>query len=120
MRKFASHGLAVLIAVLAVATFAGPADAAGPKVKVSLDRSVLKSGQTFKVTARANVRCQWLVQWAGERRVQVGRTFTGVFTAPTVSRQQRYPVRATCYYATKRPNAHRPPVRGTAERITVF
>lgn len=120
MKKIASYGLVVLF-VFASVGLAVPASAAGPKVRVKVDREVVRSGQTFTVTASASTRCQWLVRWNGERRVRTGKRFTGVFTAPAVTGRVRLPVSATCFYT---PEGVRPPptasTSGTAERVTVY
>ena len=120
MRKLATGGSAALLALVAVLALAVPADAVGPRVVVKVDRERLRSGQALTVTAQASVRCQWLVTFAGTRAVQAGTRFRSTFTAPAVRRSTRYPVTATCYYATAPTPTRTPPSRtGASERIVV-
>lgn len=120
MKKLASYGTVLLLA-LAPLGLALPASATGPDVSVTVDRAVVRPGQTFTVTASAGVRCQWLVTWNGERQVRSGMRFRGSFAAPAADVRRRLPVRATCYYtpADIRPPNAAPPT-GTAERVTVY
>lgn len=117
MKKLASYGVVALF-VFAALGVGAPASAAGPTVSITVDRDEVRSGRIFTVTASANVRCQWLVQWNGQRRVGHGKRFTGSFTAPSVTRPQRLPVTATCFHTTSRGDPVAAP-GGSAERIAV-
>jgi len=99
MKRFASFGLVVLVAVLACV---GPVPASQAdsdhRFKLTVDRHALRSGQRLTVTASAPTRCVWLLEWHGDRRHVEGSVFTTTYIAPQVSRPTRIPLHGTCFY----------------------
>jgi hypothetical protein len=73
-----------------------PAEAAVPHLEIHLSRTILASGDPFTVSARANVTCDWIVEFHGERRHTIARSIRTTFTAPEVTRRTRLNVVATC------------------------
>lgn len=125
MKTLASLGVLVVLAILATtapAAIASPEAAGG--IRVTVDHSTLRSGETLTVTARSSSACVWLIEWNAERRSAAGKRIIAAFVAPEVSRPTRLPVGATCFSTAKAPAPRTrpaPPVQPNSitERITV-
>ncbi|MBO9523606.1 MAG: LPXTG cell wall anchor domain-containing protein [Nocardioidaceae bacterium] len=115
MTRLASGVLLALVTVLAVSLGApGPALAApkDPAFTLKVDRHTVRGGQTLTATATAQVVCDWIIEWNGERRhVRATRIVTS-YVAPTVARPTKMPLRGTCVVA---PAPIAGPARSTAQ-----
>jgi hypothetical protein len=113
--------LVVLVAVGACVGLGPSAQADSlPAFRLTVDRHVLHSGQSVTATATTTTRCDWLLEWNGDRHVEHARTSTATWTAPQVSRPTMIPVHATCFYASgaARPDAA-PRATGPGQRVAV-
>jgi LPXTG-motif cell wall-anchored protein len=96
--------LAALVAVLAMLGFSAPAQAyPDARVELTVNRSVLYSGQDFTVRASASASCDWSLEWAGDVRTGTsssGRDFTATYTAAQVTKVTKIPLHGTCVYSS--------------------
>jgi len=111
MKKLASCGLVVLISLLALA-FPARADSAA-QFALKVDRKVLFSDEQFTATATSKIDCDWILEWNGERKHADTRRLSATFTAPTVTRVTKIPLKGRCFYA---PPAQPKPGRAAAVR----
>ncbi len=120
MKKLASCFLIVLVGVLAL-SFPAQADSAS-RFALKVDRKVLFSGERFTATGTSRTDCDWVLEWNGERRTGDPRRVTATFTAPSVTRLTKIPLKARCFYAAPAPPRSTGPtgVRGgVSQRLTV-
>jgi hypothetical protein len=120
LRKSAAAGL--LLGVLVCLGFAPSVEAATVHAELSVSRSVVHEGGAFTARASANVTCDWVLNWGGNHRHAVGKTFVTSYVAPAVSKPTRIRLDARCFPITS-PRAPTTKVRapatrsGAAERI---
>jgi hypothetical protein len=113
MKKRAAFGCVVLIAALGSVGFATAAQAdPDARFELTVDRHVVHGGEQFTATATANVGCDWVLEWNGDRRVKATRVLVATYTAPPVSRITRIPLHSTCFYDP--PSAQRSSARDTS------
>jgi hypothetical protein len=99
MTRGSAYACAVVLALLGLLGMPSAAQAAStgnPHVTVQLSSKVVHTGQQFTVVSRANVLCDWIVTFRGDRRHTVGRANTSSFVAPDVSRRTTFPLEVTC------------------------
>ena len=100
MKKLASFGLMVMIALLAAVGFA-PAANAYPDNQFNLvvDRQVMYGGESFTATATSNVVCDWTLEWNGVVRTKTDPAiFNTTYKTPIVTQITKIPLHGTCAY----------------------
>lgn len=100
MKKLASFGVAVLIALFSALGLAPSAQAyPEPQFNLTVNHQVIYGGQQFTATATSEVTCDWTLEWNGDSRFKTASTFVTTYTAPVVTTITKIPLNATCVYA---------------------
>jgi hypothetical protein len=99
MKKFAFAAAAAFVALFGTFLLSTTAQAY-PDVQVNLtsNREVVYGGQSFTVTASANVNCTWDLTWNDTSRSASGSAVKSTFAAPAVTRITKKPVIGECSY----------------------
>jgi LPXTG-motif cell wall-anchored protein len=100
MKKLASLGLMVMIAVLAAVGLA-PAANAYPdnQFNLTVDRQVMYGGESFTATATSNVVCDWTLEWNNVVRTKTDPAiFQTTYKTPIVTKITKIPLHGTCAY----------------------
>lgn len=109
MTRGAAYVGAVVLVLLGLFGMPVTAEAAAaqPHITVHLDRTTVTSGTPIIVIAHANMSCDWIVQFHGQRMHTVGRAVRASFIAPDVETRTRLKVAVTCFARTTlQPRAH--------------
>jgi hypothetical protein len=72
-----------------------------PDIQINMrsDHEVVRSGDTFTVTAASNVGCNWELTWNNDERAGSAAQFEATFTAPDVTKISKLPLQGVCTYA---------------------
>ena len=100
MTRAAAYVGAVVLAFLGIVGMPGTAEAAPsaePHITVHLNRTTVTSGTPIIVRVHANMPCDWIVQFHGERQHSIGTSARTTFIAPDVSTRTRLKVVVTCF-----------------------
>lgn len=109
MTRTAAVLSAALTALLGLVVLPTNAFAADPNVTAHLSSRTVTGGQLFTVTSHANVLCDWVVDFRGQKQHTVSRSNVSTFLAPEVTRRTRLPLVVTCVL-------HSPPAGTTGVR----
>jgi hypothetical protein len=99
MKKFAFAAAAAFVALFGTFLLSNAAQAY-PDVQVNLtsDHEVVYGGESFTVTASANVTCAWDLSWDNTSRAANGSDFKSTFVAPEVTKITKKSVVGQCSY----------------------